>query len=109
MYAKEPIRSRAMRPTRKSLPDFCALRFLRINSEELVDKLDQFLHSEKKKYYEKELKPMSEETFGEMIDQAENDAENGRIVESGKHDELVAKGGLYFDLYQRQSLGFTEQ
>ena len=35
--------------------------------------------------------------------------ENGRIVESGKHDELVAKGGLYFDLYQRQSLGVTEQ
>lgn len=35
--------------------------------------------------------------------------ENGKIVESGKHDELVAKGGLYFDLYQRQSLGFTEQ
>ena len=35
--------------------------------------------------------------------------ENGRIVESGKHDELVAKRGLYFDLYQRQSLGFTEQ
>jgi len=56
--------------------------FLRINSEELVDKLDQFLHSEKKKYYEKELKPMSEETFGEMIDQAENDAENGRTVDA---------------------------
>jgi ATP-binding cassette subfamily B protein len=35
--------------------------------------------------------------------------ENGRVVETGKHDELVAKGGLYFDLYQRQSLGFTEQ
>jgi ATP-binding cassette subfamily B protein len=35
--------------------------------------------------------------------------ENGRVVESGKHDELVANGGLYFDLYQRQSLGFTEQ
>jgi ATP-binding cassette subfamily B protein len=35
--------------------------------------------------------------------------ENGRIVESGKHDELVAKNGLYFDLYQRQSLGFTEK
>jgi len=35
--------------------------------------------------------------------------ENGRVVESGKHDELVAKDGLYFDLYQRQSLGFTEQ
>ena len=35
--------------------------------------------------------------------------ENGRVVESGRHDELVAKGGLYFDLYQRQSLGFSEE
>ena len=35
--------------------------------------------------------------------------ENGRVVESGRHDELVAKGGLYFDLYQRQSLGFAEE
>ena len=30
--------------------------------------------------------------------------ENGVIVESGKHEDLVAKRGLYFDLYQRQSL-----
>jgi ATP-binding cassette subfamily B protein len=34
--------------------------------------------------------------------------QDGEIIESGKHDELVALGGLYFDLYQRQSLGFTE-
>ena len=34
--------------------------------------------------------------------------EDGRIIESGKHEELVALGGLYFELYQRQSLGFTE-
>ncbi|CAB4758087.1 unannotated protein [freshwater metagenome] len=34
--------------------------------------------------------------------------EQGRIVETGKHEELVAKGGLYFELYQRQSLGFAE-
>ncbi len=34
--------------------------------------------------------------------------ENGEVIESGKHEELVAKGGLYFDLYQRQSLGFAE-
>lgn len=31
--------------------------------------------------------------------------ENGSLVESGTHDELVAKRGLYFDLYQRQALG----
>lgn len=34
--------------------------------------------------------------------------EAGRIVETGRHEELVTKGGLYFELYQRQSLGFTE-
>lgn len=32
--------------------------------------------------------------------------ENGSIVESGKHEDLVAKRGLYFDLYQRQSLAY---
>jgi ATP-binding cassette subfamily B protein len=32
------------------------------------------------------------------------------IVERGKHDELVAKGGLYSDLYNRQDLtGATNQ
>ena len=34
--------------------------------------------------------------------------DNGEIAESGAHEDLVAKGGLYFELYQRQSLGFTE-
>ena len=30
--------------------------------------------------------------------------EKGQIVECGKHDELVARGGLYADLYNRQDL-----
>ena len=30
--------------------------------------------------------------------------ENGLIAERGNHEELVAKQGLYFDLYQRQAL-----
>ena len=34
--------------------------------------------------------------------------DKGVIVERGVHEELVARGGLYFDLYQRQSLGFAE-
>ena len=33
--------------------------------------------------------------------------DNGRIVERGRHNELVAKQGLYYELYQRQSLSFT--
>jgi ABC-type multidrug transport system fused ATPase/permease subunit len=35
--------------------------------------------------------------------------DNGQIVERGRHNELVAKQGLYFELYQRQSLSFTEE
>jgi ABC-type multidrug transport system fused ATPase/permease subunit len=30
--------------------------------------------------------------------------EKGQIVERGKHDALVAAGGLYADLYARQDL-----
>ena len=30
--------------------------------------------------------------------------DNGEIVEQGKHDELVEKRGLYFDLFERQNL-----
>ena len=28
--------------------------------------------------------------------------EDGRIIESGRHDELLRAGGLYTDLYQTQ-------
>ena len=32
--------------------------------------------------------------------------DQGRIVEEGSHDELIARGGLYAQLWQRQSGGF---
>jgi len=32
--------------------------------------------------------------------------DKGRIVEQGRHDELLRQGGLYADLWQRQSGGF---
>ncbi len=34
--------------------------------------------------------------------------DHGRIVESGTHAELVAKGGLYARLWHRQSGGFID-
>jgi ABC-type multidrug transport system fused ATPase/permease subunit len=35
--------------------------------------------------------------------------ESGKIVERGTHEQLVVNQGLYFELYQRQSLGFAEE
>ena len=32
--------------------------------------------------------------------------DRGRIVEEGSHEQLVAKGGLYAQLWERQSGGF---
>jgi len=32
----------------------------------------------------------------------------GRIVETGTHEALLAKGGLYAQLWKRQSGGFLE-
>ncbi len=35
--------------------------------------------------------------------------DRGRIIETGKHDELVAAGGLYAELWARQSGGFIAE
>ncbi len=32
--------------------------------------------------------------------------DQGRIVEEGTHDELIARGGIYAGLWARQSGGF---
>jgi ATP-binding cassette subfamily B multidrug efflux pump len=34
--------------------------------------------------------------------------DHGRVIEEGTHDELVARGGLYADLWRRQSGGFID-
>ncbi len=65
--------------------------FLRINNEELIDKIDKFLHIEKNKIYEKELKAMSEKDLNSMIDQAEDDIANGRVVEAKNLTKDIGK------------------
>ena len=62
--------------------------FLRISDEELVDKLEKFLRSERKKRLDKENKPMTIIEFNQMIEKAEDDVKNGRMIETR---ELIKK------------------
>jgi hypothetical protein len=59
--------------------------FIRITDESIIEKLEFLVRTEKKKLYERELKPMSLNEFHEMIDQARDDKANGRVV---SHDDL---------------------
>jgi len=54
--------------------------FLRLNNENLIEKLEQLLHLEKMKAYEAELSPMSINQFNQIIDKAEDDDANNRMT-----------------------------
>ncbi|HPN23333.1 MAG TPA: hypothetical protein PK758_15650 [Tenuifilaceae bacterium] len=59
--------------------------FLRISDENLIAKLESFIKQEKKSTRERKLKPMLMDEFLEMIEQAKQDSEAGRVV---SHSEL---------------------
>jgi len=54
--------------------------FLRLNSEEIIHKLESTLKAEKKKATSKTLIPFTIEEFNKKINRAENDATNGRVL-----------------------------
>lgn len=56
--------------------------FLRLKNEELIKTFENILRAEKQKIYEKSLQPMSMKDFNEMIQKAELDSENGRLISS---------------------------
>lgn len=62
--------------------------FLRISDESLIEKLESLIRQEKKASHEKSLKPMSMNEFNEMIDQAKQDSDAGRVI---SHQELKKK------------------
>ena len=59
--------------------------FLRISDENLIEKLESLMRIERKKQFEKELKPMSMNEFHDMIEQAKLDKIEGRTV---SHEDL---------------------
>jgi hypothetical protein len=61
---------------------------LRISDENLITKLESFLKQEKKDSHERNLKPMIMSEFNEMIDLAELDSKEGRVI---THQDLKKK------------------
>ena len=62
--------------------------FLRISDENFITKIESFIKQEKKISHELNLKPMSLNEFHEMIDQAKQDSDEGRVI---SHRELKKK------------------
>jgi hypothetical protein len=56
--------------------------FLSIENEEAISRLENFLKKEKKKNFDKELRPMTMEEFNSRINQSMEDSINGRLTES---------------------------
>jgi hypothetical protein len=62
--------------------------FLRIADESFITKLELFIKQEKKTSHESNLNPMSLNQFLDMIGQAKQDSETGRVI---SHQELIKK------------------
>ena len=54
--------------------------FLRLNNEIIIDKLEKMLHFEKENLFSKMPEPMSFEEFNQIIDNAEEDYRNNRVM-----------------------------
>lgn len=65
--------------------------FLRISDEDLVDKLERFLRTERKKRMDKDIKPMTMNEFNQMIEKAKDDVKNGRVIEARELLKKVEK------------------
>jgi soluble cytochrome b562 len=56
--------------------------FLQLSNEGIIDKLAAVLKQERKKQFEKSIKPMSLDGLNKLIDKAEKDAKEGRVTEA---------------------------
>ncbi len=53
--------------------------FLRINNEQVVNKLEHLLEEEKSKLYSSDIEPLTIEEFNKMIDKAEYDSKKNKV------------------------------
>jgi hypothetical protein len=62
--------------------------FLKIQSEEVVSRLEKFLRSENNSELNDEFEPMTMDEFNSRIDKSMEDSKNGRLI---KASDLKAK------------------
>lgn len=62
--------------------------FLKVQSEEVISRLEKLLRKENKNSEKVDFKPMTIEEFNERIDKSMEDSKNGRLT---KASELKAK------------------
>ena len=56
--------------------------FLSVNNEKVIDKLRLLLKKEKEKLLYHEIKPISQSEFNRLIDKAEEDSANNKVVDA---------------------------
>lgn len=56
--------------------------FLKIQSEDVISRLEKILKKENKNFYNNDFKPMTMEEFNSRIDKSMEDSVNGRLIES---------------------------
>ncbi len=65
--------------------------FLRLQNEQVILNLINFLNREKKKLYESSLKPMTVSEFHKRINQAEKDIIDGNVYSQDQVEEVFKK------------------
>jgi len=65
--------------------------FLRLQNEEIVSGLENFLRKRKIEMLENNFKPMSLEQFNKEIDQALDDSKNERIIKASDLKDKIQK------------------
>jgi hypothetical protein len=64
--------------------------FLNLNNEDIIKKIEDLLKEECLKFLEQELKrPYSSEDFNAMIDNAEKDAAEGKVMSSAQLKQQI--------------------
>ena len=65
--------------------------FLKIQSEDVISRLEKILKKENKKSGREDFKPMTIKEFNSRIDQSMEDSKNGRLIEASELKSKIDK------------------